>query len=121
MLAETGDPTRFDSPRALVKHAGLCPRDNASGTFNGRARISRRGRPRLRLAAWRATWGALQHNPVMLARYRYLTTRDDNKLTDGQARAAIAAALLRWLHVVVTQRVRWDGAIAAAQVMPVAA
>ncbi len=59
MLAETGDPTRFDSPRALVKHAGLCPRDNASGTFNGRSRISRRGRPRLRLAAWRAVWGAL--------------------------------------------------------------
>src|SRR5690606_34388135 len=26
MLAETGDPTRFDSPRALVKHAGLSPR-----------------------------------------------------------------------------------------------
>jgi transposase len=58
MLAETGDPARFDSPRALVKHAGLCPRDNASGTFTGRSRISRRGRPGLRLAAWRATWGA---------------------------------------------------------------
>ena len=43
MLAETGDLTRFDSPRALVKHAGLCPRDNASGTFHGRSRISRRG------------------------------------------------------------------------------
>ena len=92
MLAETGDPTRFDSPRALVKHAGLCPRDNASGTFTGRSRISRRGRPRLRLAAWRATWGALAHNPVMAARYRYLTTRQHNRLTDGQARAAIAGA-----------------------------
>jgi transposase len=114
MLAETGDPTRFDSPRALVKHAGLCPRDNASGTFTGRSRISRRGRPRLRLAAWRAVWGALAHNPVMAARYRYLTTRQHNRLSDGQARAAVAAALLRWLHVVVTQRVHWDGAIAGA-------
>ena len=75
MLAETGDPTRFDSPRALVKHAGLCPRDNAAAPFTGRSRISRRGRPRLRLAAWRAVWGALPHNPVMAARYRYLTTR----------------------------------------------
>ncbi|WP_163745650.1 transposase [Mycobacterium lacus] len=43
MLAETGDPTRFDSPRALVKHAGLCPRENASGTMTGRSRISGRG------------------------------------------------------------------------------
>jgi transposase len=122
ILAETGDPTRFDSPRTLVKHAGLCPRDNNSGTFNGRSRISRRGRPRLRLAAWRATWGALHHNPVMAARYRYLTARNHNKLTDGQARAALAAALLRWIHVVVTRRVRWDAAIAGAtNEMPTAA
>jgi transposase len=121
MLAETGDLTRFDSPRALVKHAGLCPRDNTSGTFHGRSRISRRGRPRLRLAAWRAVWGALNHNPVMAARYRHLTTRQHNRLTDGQARAAIAAALLRWLHVVVTQRVSWDAAIAGAGALPAAA
>jgi transposase len=121
MLAETGDPTRFDSPRALVKHAGLCPRENSSGTFHGRSRISRRGRPRLRLAAWRAAWGALQHNPVMAARYQHLTSRNHNKLTDGQARAAIAAALLRWIHVIVTQRVRWDAAIAGAGALPTAA
>ncbi|OBC01138.1 hypothetical protein A5784_18875 [Mycobacterium sp. 852013-50091_SCH5140682] len=121
MLAETGDPARFDSPRALVKHAGLCPRDNASGAFSGRSRISRRGRPGLRLAAWRAVWGALAHNPVMAARYRYLTTRQDNPLTDGQARAAIAAALLRWLHVTTTRKVRWDATRAGAEVMPIAA
>lgn len=121
ILAETGDPTRFDSPRAVVKHAGLCPRDNASGAFHGRSRISRRGRPRLRLAAWRAAWGALHHNPVMAARYRYLTTRQHNRLTDGQARAAIAAALLRWIHVVVTRRVHWDAAIAGPAELPTAA
>jgi len=121
ILAETGDPARFDSPRALVKHAGLCPRDNSSGIFSGRARISRRGRPRLRLAAWRAAWGAMQHNPVMAARHRYLIAREHNRLTDGQARAAIAAALLRWLHVVVTRRVHWDAAIAGAAEVPAAA
>lgn len=121
ILAETGDPARFDSPRALVKHAGLCPRDNSSGAFSGRARISRRGRPRLRLAAWRAAWGAMQHNPVMAARHRYLITREHNRLTDGQARAAIAAALLRWLHVVVTRRVHWDAAIAGAAELPAVA
>lgn len=114
ILAETGDLSRFDSPRALVKHAGLCPRENTSGTMTGRSRISGRGRPRLRLAAWRAVWGALSHNPVMAARYRHLTTREHNRLTDGQARAAIAAALLRWIHVIITQRVTWDAAIVTA-------
>jgi transposase len=121
MLAETGDPNRFDSPRALVKHAGLCPRDNASGTFSGQSRISRRGRPRLRLTAWRAVWGALPHNPVMAARYQHLTTRQANPLTDGQARAAIAAALLRWIHVITTHRVTWDAATAGATELPAAA
>jgi transposase len=114
ILAETGDPCRFDSPRALVKHAGLCPRENASGTATGRSRISGRGRPRLRLAAWRAVWGALSNNPVMAARYQYLITRDHNRLTNGQARAAIAAALLRWIHVIVTRHVTWDATQAGA-------
>jgi transposase len=112
ILAETGDPTRFSSPRALVKHAGLCPRENASGTTTGRSRISGRGRPGLRLAAWRAVWGALLSNPVMAARYRHLTTRETNRLNDGQARAALAAALLRWIHVITTRRVPWDPALA---------
>jgi transposase len=121
ILAETGDPTRFDSPRALVKHAGLCPRDNSSGTSTGHSRISGRGRPRLRLAAWRAVWGAQRHNPVMAARYQHLTTRADNPLSDGQAKAALAAALLRWLHVITTQRVSWDAALAGAGELPAAA
>ena len=121
ILAETGDPTRFDSPRALVKHAGLCPRENTSGTYTGQSRISRRGRPRLRLAAWRAVWGALPNNPVMAARYQHLTTRERNRLNDGQARAAIAAALLRWIHVIVTRRVTWDAALAGANELTAAA
>ena len=34
------------------------------------------GRPGLRLAAWRAVWGAQRANPVYAARYRHLTTRE---------------------------------------------
>jgi transposase len=113
ILAETGDLTRFDSPRAVVKHAGLSPRENSSGTMEGRARIARRGRPRLRLAAWRAVWGAQANNSVLTARHQHLTTRADNPLTTGQAHAALAAALLRWLHVIVTQRVPWNEQIAS--------
>jgi transposase len=112
-LAETGDPARFASPRSLVKHAGLCPRDNASGAFQGKTAISGRGRPRLRVAAWRAVWAALPNNPVMAARFTYLTTRENNRLAPQQARTACAAALLRWIHVVITRRVSWDPAIAA--------
>jgi transposase len=113
ILAESGDPTRFDSARALVKHAGLCPRDNQSGAYAGTTRISGRGRPALRLAAWRAVWGALAHNPVLQARHAHLTGRTHHQLNDAQARTALAAALLRWLWVVVSKRVAWQAAIAA--------
>jgi transposase len=107
ILAETGDPARFDCARAVVKHAGLCPRDNASGASAGPTRISGRGRPGLRLACWRAVWGALPHNQVLRARHHQLTTRTTNQLTPTQARVAVAAALLRQLWVVVTRRVPW--------------
>jgi transposase len=113
ILAETGDPNRFATPRSLVKHAGLCPRDNASGEFQGKTPISGRGRPGLRVAAWRAVWAALPNNDVMAAKFTHLTTRDDNRLARQQARTACAAALLRWIHVVITRRVAWDPAIAA--------
>lgn len=127
ILAETGDLNRFPSARAVVKHAGLCPRDNHSGTFQGQTSISGRGRPSLRLAAWRAVWGALPHNQVLAARYEHLTTRDTNQLAAQQARVAIAASLLRQLHAVVTQRQAWNPDIAAGrrpttkEVMPPAA
>lgn len=112
ILAETGDPTRFSSARALVKHAGLCPRDNASGAYQGKTGISGRGRPQLRLAAWRAVWAALRNNPVLAARYAHLTGRADNKLTKTQARVAVAGSLLRQLHAVITTGTAWDPAIA---------
>ena len=112
ILAETGDPTRFATARALVKHAGLAPREKLSGTFTGRTKLTGQGRPKLRLAAWRAVWGALQTNTVYAARYRYLTTRDTNKLTPTQAQTVIAAAILRHLHAVITTGTAWDPAIA---------
>ena len=50
---------------------------------------------------------------MLAVRFTHLITREDNRLARQQARAACAAALLRWLHVVVVQHVRWDQAIAA--------
>jgi len=112
ILAETGDPTRFATARALVKHAGLAPREKKSGNFTGRTKLTGQGRPALRLAAWRAVWGALQTNTVYAARYRYLTTRETNKLTPTQAQSVIAGAILRHLHAVITTGTAWDPAIA---------
>jgi transposase len=118
ILAETGDPARYDTPRAWVKHAGYAPQANESGKYRGKTRQSGRGRPRLRTAAWRAIWGALRCNPVYAARHAQLSTRDANRLTNGQAHTALAAALLRQLFVVVTRRIPWDASIASGAAAP---
>jgi transposase len=112
ILAETGDPRRFTTARAMVKHAGLAPREKLSGTFVGRAKLTGQGRPLLRLAAWRAVWGALKANPVYAARYRQLTTREQNKLKPTQAQTVMGAAVLRQLHAVITTGRAWDPDIA---------
>lgn len=115
ILAESGDPRRFASSRAMVKHSGLNPAQHESATMKGQARISRRGRPALRAAAWRAAWGALRGNAVLRAKYAHLTGRDGKRLAGGQARVACAAALLRWLWAVITTGRAWDPVIAAGQ------
>ncbi|MEW1953059.1 IS110 family transposase [Terrabacter sp. NPDC080008] len=113
ILAQTGDLTRFTSARAVVKHAGLAPRKRKSGTFTGKARVTRAGRPQLRVAAWRAVWGCLQTNRVYAARYRHLTSREHNRLTPTQAQTAVAGAILRQLYAVVTRQRASDPVIAA--------
>jgi transposase len=110
--AQTGDLRRFATARALVKHAGLAPREKTSGAFTGRTKLTGQGRPGLRLAAWRAVWAARLSNPVYAARYRHLTTRDQNKLRPTQAQTVLPAAILRHLHAVITTGQTWNPAIA---------
>jgi transposase len=124
ILAETGDPHRYDSSSSLVKHAGLAPAQNESGNFAGQAHISRRGRPGLRLAAWRAIWPLLRHNPVMAAKYAALAgaaapaaapagARTRQAAAAARARVACAASLLRWIYFMTVHGATWDAAAAA--------
>ena len=136
ILAETGDPRRYDSSSSLVKHAGLSPSDNASGAFRGEAHISRRGRPGLRLTVWRAVWPLLIHNPVLAAKYQAMTQAADTaaaaaaapaeagsrqvsaaaaaaRARRAKARVACAASLLRWIYSLVIHGTGWDPAVAS--------
>ena len=136
ILAETGDPRRYDSSSSLVKHAGLSPSGNASGAFEGQAHISRRGRPGLRLTVWRAIWPLLIHNPVMAAKYAAMITAADAAAAQAvpappgtgspqasaaaaararraKARVACAASLLRWIYSMVVHDTGWDPDVAS--------
>jgi transposase len=113
VLAETGDLRQYASSSSVVKHAGMSPARNESAAFRGKTKISRRGRPALRLAVWRAAWAVLRHCDVLAARHAALTSRDSGRLADAQARVACAASLLRWIYALIVHGTRWDPRIAA--------
>jgi len=104
--------------------------------LSGQAHISRRGRPALRLAVWRAVWPMLRFNPVMAAKYQALTRAADAaaraagvhhgartrpataaaaaaRARHATARVACAASLLRWIYSMIVHGTSWDPAVAA--------
>jgi transposase len=115
IVAEVGDLHRYESSSSLVKHAGMSPARNESAAFRGKTAISRRGRPGLRLTAWRATWAVLRHCDVLAAKHAALMSREDNRLNDARARAACAASLLRWIYSLIVHGTSWDPRIAAGE------
>jgi len=131
ILAEAGGPRRYDTSKSLVKHAGLSPADQSSGAFEGQSHISRRGRPRLRTAAWRMIFPLLRHNPVMAAKYQAMVAAAEQGAAQAAARArpgsaraaqaaravrsararargACAASLLRWIYFLTVHGADWD-------------
>jgi transposase len=136
ILAEAGDPRRYETSKSLVKHAGLSPADKSSGAFEGESHISRRGRPGLRTAAWRAVFPLLLHNPVMAAKYQAMVAAAEEAAAESAARArpgsaraaqasravrsarakarvACAASLLRWIYFMTVHGAGWDPAAAS--------
>ena len=136
ILAEAGDPRRYETSSSLVKQAGLSPADNSSGAFEGGSHISRRGRPALRTAAWRMIFPLLLHNPVMAAKYRDMVAAAEEAAAASAARArpgsaqaaqasraarsarararvACAASLLRWIYFMTVHGADWDPAAAS--------
>jgi len=131
ILAEAGDPRRYETSGSLVKHAGLSPADRSSGAFEGESHISRRGRPALRTAAWRMVLPLLLHNPVMAAKYQAMVAGAESAAAESaaaarpgsaraaqaaravrsaraRARVACAASLLRWIRFMAVHGADWD-------------
>jgi len=105
VMGLAGDPHDWDSPRALVKMAGLDPQRDQSGRWRGETHVSRKGQGRLRGAAYRAAaWlCGLGRNPFFTARYWALRRRTENPLRHREAVVACADTYLRML-VVMAQK-----------------
>jgi transposase len=62
VVAELGSLERFESPRQLMGHAGMVPREHSSGSKVKRGGITKTGNAHLRRVIVEAAW-AYQHRP----------------------------------------------------------
>lgn len=94
LLAEIPDVSKFKSARQLVAFAGLVPREQSSGTLQGKTRMSKVGSSRLRKLLYMPTVSAKRYNPVIIA----LCSRIEG--TGKSKMVAIGAAMRKLVHIV---------------------
>ena len=119
LLALTGDPTRYDDARCLVKLAGTNPTARSSGEVEAAGGIHRRGRPLLRYLAYQAAVTLVRHEPEYQRRFAELTASTrDHRLAPKQAYVALGNRLLRTLWSMAVHGTDYDPAIARGEVRP---
>ena len=107
-IAEVGDITRFDNAKELQKLAGLELVADSSGKHNGKTRISKRGRKRLRYLLVQAAVSVIGKNEEFRQIHEYYTTRANNPLKKMQSLIAVACKLIRVFHVILTKGKSYD-------------
>ena len=111
IVAELGTPEDFESPRQVLKLAGMNLIEKSSGKYRGRTRQSKRGRPELRRQLFLLA-GRWCHRRRGLYRPYYDAMLQRNSGCKTKAVCAVARKLVPLLlHVAQTQepfdRARW--------------
>ena len=107
-LSETGDVSRFTSPKQIQKLAGLELKETSSGNHKGRSSISKRGRKRLRKILFQVVLPLIRSNIEFRSVYEYYTTRIQNPLKSKQAMIAIACKMIRIFYAILTKGTAYD-------------
>jgi transposase len=107
ILAEIGTVSRFGSERHLLSYAGLDLVSYQSGQYQSPARISKRGRPLLRKAAYQAVNVAVissRQNALKRKYHQILAQHGNTKDTRQKAKVKLCSKLLRVVYAVLSKR-----------------
>lgn len=107
-IAEVGDISRFTSAKQLQKLAGLAIVENSSGKHNGKSRISKRGRKRLRYLLFEAVLSLTASNQEFKEIHRYYTSRKENPLKKMQSLMVLANKLIRVFYTMLKSGADYD-------------
>ena len=100
-IAEVGKISRFTNAKQLQKLAGLAIVENSSGKHNGKSRISKRGRKRLRYLLFEAALSLTATNPEFKELHRYYTNRGQNPLKKIQSLMVLSNKLIRVFYTIL--------------------
>ena len=99
----------LESARLEIRElAGLELVSDDSGKHNGRKRISKRGRCKLRYLLFQAAISVVGKNEEFSEIHHYYTTREKNPLKKMQSLIAVACKLIRVFYAVLTKGTRYD-------------
>lgn len=101
-LGSIGDPRAYDSNRQVLKVAGLSLVEHSSGIRKGTHRISKRGRPLLRQAAYMLAIRHIRQDGLYRAKYEALLSRNGEKKL--KAVVAVMREVLRLLFAIARDR-----------------
>jgi transposase len=116
VLGETGDLRQFHSANALIKLAGLNLYSMSSGSFCGRTRISKRGRPLLRRILFLAALRLSKEGRPLNEFHGRLALR----LAKPQVAVACSRKLLRLMYAMVRDQVDYQPGMLAISVQEAA-
>lgn len=106
IVSEIGDVSRFNSASAIVKHAGINPSKNQSGTFEGEVNhITKQGSPYLRRALYLAAMAQLKCKTPLYG--YYLKKRSEGK-AHREALVAVARKLVHVIYAVLSKQEPYD-------------
>ena len=107
-LGSIGDPRAYESGAQILRVAGLSLVERSSGILRGTKRISKRGRPLLRQAAYMFAVRSITKDGLFRAEYEGLCARNG-----GQKMKAVVAVMrsgLRLLYSVARDQRRFTAA-----------
>lgn len=107
-VSEVGNIARFESPKQIIKLAGMNLREESSGKHKGKTRLSKRGRKRLRHTLFKAMITVLATNTEFREIHRRNITREGNPLSKMQSIFALCGKLIRVFYAILKKGIEYD-------------
>lgn len=109
LAAEIGDIRRFDSPKQIIKYAGLNLVESSSGRHKGKRKISKRGRSKLRKILFMCVFTMVAQNKEFRYIHRYNTIKRHMPMKKKKSIIALTHKLIKIIYSLVLNDEIYDG------------